>query len=66
MRVLRSRPTASAAQIKNAHELAADNAYFRTALLSKQFGAENITLQTLTVASAFLDRGWPRNLRQAQ
>jgi hypothetical protein len=36
-------------------ELARDNAYFRTALLVKQFGQEVVILQTLTVASAYLD-----------
>lgn len=47
-------------------DLAKDNAYFRCALLVKQFGQENVTLQTLTAASAFLDQGLAQgNLRQA-
>ena len=46
--------------------MAKDNAYFRTALLVKQFGAESVTLQTLTVASAYLECGLAQgNLRQA-
>lgn len=51
---------------KTAKELAADNAYYRCALLVKQFGQESVTLQTLTAASAFLDTGLAQgNLRQA-
>jgi len=47
-------------------ELAKDNAYFRAALLVKEFGQEAVTLQTLTLASAFLDKGLAQgNLRQA-
>jgi hypothetical protein len=51
---------------KTPEELATDNAYFRTALLVKQFGSEAVDLQTLTVASAFLGQGLAQgNLRQA-
>jgi len=47
-------------------DLARDNAYFRTALLVKQFGAESVDLQVLTAASAYLDCGLAQgNLRQA-
>lgn len=47
-------------------ELAKDNAYFRTALLVKQFGQESVNLQVLTAASAFLECGLAQgNLRQA-
>ena len=47
-------------------DLARDNAYFRAALLVKQFGAENVNMQVLTVASALLDQGLAQgNLRQA-
>jgi len=47
-------------------DLARDNAYFRCALLVKQFGAENVNLQTLTAASAYLEQGLAQgNLRQA-
>lgn len=47
-------------------DLARDNAYFRTALLCKEFGQENVTLQTLTLASAYLEQGLSQgNLRQA-
>ncbi|MGI5892848.1 MAG: hypothetical protein ACOX7H_09020 [Bacillota bacterium] len=47
-------------------ELAKDNAYFRTALLVKQFGIESVNLQVLTAASAFLEQGLAQgNLRQA-
>ena len=47
-------------------DLAKDNAYFRCALLVKQFGQESVTLQTLTAASALLDQGLAQgNLRQA-
>lgn len=47
-------------------DLARDNAYFRCALLVKQFGAESVDLQTLTAASAYLDQGLAQgNLRQA-
>jgi hypothetical protein len=51
---------------KTAKELAAENAYFRMALLVKQFGAESVDMQVLTVASAFLGQGLAQgNLRQA-
>ena len=51
---------------KTALDLAKDNAYFRAALLVKEFGAENVNLQTLTVASAYLQQGLAQgNLRQA-
>ena len=47
-------------------DLAKDNAYFRTALLVKQFGQENVDLQVLTAASAYLQQGLAQgNLRQA-
>ena len=47
-------------------ELAKDNAYFRTALLVKEFGVDQVNMQTLTVASAFLKQGLSQgNLRQA-
>ena len=47
-------------------DLARDNAYFRTALLVKQFGIESVNLQVLTAASAYLDCGLAQgNLRQA-
>lgn len=47
-------------------DLAKDNAYFRTALLVKQFGLESVNMQVLTAASAFLDQGLAQgNLRQA-
>ena len=47
-------------------DLARDNAYFRCALLVKQFGEENVTMQALTVASALLGQGLSQgNLRQA-
>jgi hypothetical protein len=47
-------------------DLARDNAYFRAALLVKQFGQENVNLQVLTAASAFLEQGLAQgNLRQA-
>ena len=47
-------------------DLAKDNAYYRTALLAKQFGIESVNLQVLTVASAYLDQGLAQgNLRQA-
>lgn len=51
---------------KTALDLAKDNAYFRCALLVKQFGAESVDLQTLTAASAYLECGLAQgNLRQA-
>ena len=51
---------------KTPQELAESSAYFRTALLAKQFGMEHVTLNTLTVASAYLDCGLAQgNLRQA-
>ena len=47
-------------------DLAKDNAYFRCALLVKQFGAESVNLQVLTAASAYLECGLAQgNLRQA-
>jgi hypothetical protein len=47
-------------------DLARDNAYFRTALLVKQFGLESVNLQVLTAASAYLECGLAQgNLRQA-
>ena len=47
-------------------ELAKDNAYFRTALLIKEFGQESVNMQVLTAASAFLEQGLAQgNLRQA-
>ena len=47
-------------------ELAKDNAYFRAALLVKEFGVDQVNMQTLTVASAFLEQGLSQgNLRQA-
>lgn len=47
-------------------DLAKENAYFRTALLVKEFGVENVNLQTLTAASAYLECGLAQgNLRQA-
>lgn len=47
-------------------DLARDNAYYRCALLVKQFGFESVNMQTLTVASAYLDCGLAQgNLRQA-
>ena len=47
-------------------DLAKDNAYFRTALLVKQFGQDAVTLQTVTAASAYLECGLAQgNLRQA-
>ena len=47
-------------------DLAKDNVYFRTALLVKEFGAENVNMQTLTAASAYLECGLAQgNLRQA-
>ncbi len=47
-------------------DLAKDNAYYRTALLVKQFGIEFVNLQVLTAASAYLDQGLAQgNLRQA-
>ena len=47
-------------------DMAKDNAYFRCALLVKQFGSEKVDMQTLTIASAFLDQGLAQgNLRQA-
>ena len=47
-------------------DLAKDNAYFRTALLCKQFGQDAVTLQTVTAASAYLECGLAQgNLRQA-
>lgn len=47
-------------------DLAKDNAYYRTALLVKQFGLESVNLQVLTAASAFLGQGLAQgNLRQA-
>ena len=51
---------------KTPAELAKDSAYFRAALLVKEFGAESVDLQTLTVASEFLGQGLAQgNLRQA-
>mgnify|MGYP000957245227 CR=1 FL=1 len=51
---------------KTVKELAADNAYFRTTLLVKQFGQESVNMQVLTAASAFLGCGLAQgNLRQA-
>ena len=51
---------------KTALELAQDSAYFRCALLVKEFGQESVNLQTLTVASAYLEKGLAQgNLRQA-
>jgi hypothetical protein len=51
---------------KTPFDLARDNAYFRCALLVKQFGAESVDLQTLTAASAYLECGLAQgNLRQA-
>ena len=51
---------------KTPADQAKDSAYFRCALLVKQFGAESVDLQTLTVASAFLEQGLAQgNLRQA-
>ena len=51
---------------KTPEDMAKDNAYFRAALLVKQFGQESVNLQTLTAASAFLDQGLAQgNLRQA-
>lgn len=47
-------------------ELAKDSAYFRTALLVKEFGQESVNMQTITAASAYLDQGLAQgNLRQA-
>jgi hypothetical protein len=47
-------------------DLAKDNAYFRAALLVKQFGIESVNMQTLTAASAYLGCGLAQgNLRQA-
>ena len=51
---------------KTPKEIAQDNAYFRCALLVKQFGAEKVDLQVLTAASAYLECGLAQgNLRQA-
>ena len=51
---------------KTALEMAQDSAYFRTALLVKEFGQESVNLQVLTLASAFLEQGLAQgNLRQA-
>ena len=51
---------------KTPADMAKDSAYFRTALLVKEFGQESVNMQTLTVASAFLDQGLAQgNLRQA-
>jgi hypothetical protein len=47
-------------------DLAKDNAYYRTALLLRQFGTKFVSMQTLTVASAYLGQGIAQgNLRQA-
>jgi hypothetical protein len=47
-------------------DLARDNAYFRCALLVKQFGIESVNMEVLTAASAYLDQGLAQgNLRQA-
>ena len=47
-------------------DMAKDSAYFRCALLVKEFGQESVNMQTLTVASAFLEQGLAQgNLRQA-
>ena len=51
---------------KTPADMAKDSAYFRCALLIKEFGVENITMKTLTVASAYLEQGLAQgNLRQA-
>ena len=51
---------------KTAIDLARDNAYFRMALLVKEFGQEAVNMQTLTAASAYLEQGLSQgNLRQA-
>jgi hypothetical protein len=47
-------------------DLARDNAYFRCALLVKQFGIESVNMEVLTAASAYLNCGLAQgNLRQA-
>ena len=51
---------------KTPADMAKDSAYFRCALLVKEFGQESVNMQTLTVASAFLEQGLAQgNLRQA-
>ena len=51
---------------KTPEELAKASAYFRCALLVKEFGVDQVNMQTLTVASAFLEQGLAQgNLRQA-